>query len=42
VREYLDEHPEPHRLIGPSLLLTFLVIRHQVHCGCPSAESETN
>jgi hypothetical protein len=34
--------PEPLRLIGPSLLLTLLVIRHQVSGGCPSAESDTN
>ena len=27
--------PEPLRLIGPSLLLNFLVMRHQVPCGCP-------
>jgi hypothetical protein len=34
--------PEPLRLIGLSLLLIFLVIRHQVPRGCPSAESDTN
>jgi hypothetical protein len=34
--------PEPSRLIGPSLPLTFLVTRHQVCCGCPSTESVTN
>ena len=34
--------PEPLRLIGPSLLLIFLVIRHQVSRGCPSPESGTN
>ena len=34
--------PEPLRLIGPSLLLIFLVIRHQVSRGCPSTESDTN
>ena len=34
--------PEPDRLIGQSLPLTLLVIRHQVTCGCPSTESETN
>jgi hypothetical protein len=34
--------PEPLRLIGPSLLLIFLVIRHQVPCGCPSTESGTH
>jgi hypothetical protein len=34
--------PEPWRLIGPSLLLTCLVIRHQVPCGCPFPESTTN
>ena len=34
--------PEPLRLIGLSLLLTSLVMRHQVPCGCPSPESDTN
>jgi hypothetical protein len=34
--------PEPLRLIGPSLLLTFLVIRHQVSRGCPFPASDTN
>ena len=34
--------PEPHRLIGLSLLLTFLVMRHQVPRGCPFTESRTN
>jgi hypothetical protein len=34
--------PEPLALIGLSLPLTFLVIRHQVPGGCPSTESETN
>jgi hypothetical protein len=34
--------PEPLRLIGPSLLLIFLVIRHQGARGCPSPESGTN
>jgi hypothetical protein len=29
-------------LIGPSLLLTSLVMRHQVSRGCPSTESATN
>jgi hypothetical protein len=33
---------EPDRVIGRSLPLLCLVIRHQVHCGCPSPESETN
>jgi len=33
---------EPHRLIGLSLSLIFLVMRHQVPRGCPSAESGTN
>jgi hypothetical protein len=42
VREYLDEHPEPNRLIGRSLSLTFLVIRHQVPRGCPFTESSTH
>lgn len=32
--------PEPYRLIGPSLPLTCLVIRHQVPRGCPSPESD--
>ncbi len=36
------QDPEPHRLLGPSLLLIFLVRRHQVPRGCPSAESETH
>ena len=36
------KRPEPHAVIGPSLLLIFLVIRHQVSRGCPSPESETN
>jgi hypothetical protein len=36
------QDPEPLRLIGPSLLLTCLVMRHQVPCGCPSTESETH
>ena len=41
VREYLDESPgAARRLIGPSLPLTLLVIRHQVPRGCPSPESE--
>jgi len=34
--------PEPLRLIGPSLLLIFLVIRHQGPRGCPFTESDTN
>ena len=34
--------PEPHRLIGLSLSLIFLVIRHRVPRGCPSPESVTN
>jgi hypothetical protein len=34
--------PEPLALSGPSLPLTFLVIRHQVPRGCPSAESDTH
>ena len=34
--------PEPQALIGPSLPLIFLVMRHQVSRGCPSAESDTN
>ena len=34
--------PEPLRLIGLSLSLIFLVIRHQVLRGCPSPESETH
>jgi hypothetical protein len=40
--EYLDKGPEPAALVGPSLPLTVLVIRHQVPGGCPSAESDTN
>ena len=34
--------PEPLRLIGPSLLLIFLVLRHQGARGCPSPESGTH
>jgi hypothetical protein len=34
--------PEPYAVIGPSLPLTVLVMRHQVPSGCPSPESETN
>jgi hypothetical protein len=34
--------PEPLRLIGPSLLLLCLVLRHQVPHGCPSPESGTH
>ncbi len=34
--------PEPHRLLGPSLPLTLLVLRHHVPRGCPSTESETH
>ena len=34
--------PEPLRLIGLSLPLTFLVTCHQVSRGCPSLESDTN
>ncbi len=34
--------PEPDRVLGPSLLLIVLVIRHQVARGCPSTESETH
>ena len=34
--------PEPHRLIGLSLSLLCLVIRHQGSCGCPSPESGTH
>ena len=34
--------PEPLRLIGLSLLLTSLVIRHQAFRGCPSTEFDTN
>ena len=34
--------PEPLALIGPSLPLIFLVIRHQGSRGCPSAESGTH
>ena len=34
--------PEPDRLIGPFLLLIFLVLCHQVLRGCPSAESDTH
>jgi hypothetical protein len=34
--------PEPHRLIGPSLSLLCLVLRHQVARGCPSPESVPN
>ena len=33
---------EPHRVIGPSLLRIFVVIRHPVPRGCPSTESETH
>ena len=33
---------EPDRLIGPSLSLICLVIRHQGSCGCPSPESGTH
>ena len=36
------KRPEPQAVIGPSLLLIFLVIRHQVSRGCPSPESETH
>ena len=36
------KRPEPQAVIGPSLLLIFLVIRHQVSRGCPSTESDTN
>ena len=34
--------PEPYRLIGLSLLLISLVIRHQVPRGCSSPESGTH
>jgi hypothetical protein len=34
--------PEPLRLIGPSLPLICLVLRHQGARGCPSTESVTN
>jgi len=34
--------PEPLRLIGLSLSLIFLVMRHQVSRGCPSPESDTH
>ena len=34
--------PEPLRLIGRSLSLICLVIRHQVLRGCPSPESDTH
>ena len=34
--------PEPLALMGPSLLLTFLVMRHQGSRGCPSPESGTH
>jgi len=34
--------PEPLRLIGLSLSLICLVIRHQVLRGCPSPESDTH
>jgi hypothetical protein len=34
--------PEPDRLIGPSLPLICLVMRHQVSRGCPFTESDTN
>jgi len=34
--------PEPVRLIGPSLPLICLVIRHQGSRGCPFPESDTN
>ena len=34
--------PEPHAVIGPSLPLPLLVMRHQVPRGCPSTESRTN
>ena len=42
VEDIWTQGPEPLRLIGPSLLLTSLVTRHQVRRGCPSTESETN
>jgi len=34
--------PEPQAMIGRSLPLICLVIRHQGPRGCPSAESDTN
>jgi len=36
------QNPEPHGVIGRSLLLIFLVMRHQVSRGCPSTESGAN
>jgi hypothetical protein len=41
-RNIWTQAPEPYRLIGLSLLLIFLVIRHQGSRGCPSPESGTN
>ena len=42
VENIWTQGPEPLRLIGPSLLLIFLVLRHQVPRGCLSTESGTN
>ena len=42
VENIWTQGPEPLRLIGLSLLLTSLVMRHQVPRGCPSPESDTN
>jgi len=36
------QDPEPHRLLGPSLPLTLLVLRHHVPRGCPATESDTH
>ncbi len=36
------KRPEPQAVIGPSLPLICLVIRHHVSRGCPSPESETH
>jgi transposase len=42
VWEYLDDPPEPDRLIGRSLSLLCVVMRHQGSRGCPSTESGTH
>ncbi len=40
--EHLDQSPEPQAVIGLSLSLICLVLRHQGPRGCPSAESGTH
>jgi hypothetical protein len=42
VENIWTQGPEPLRLIGLSLSLIFLVMRHQGSRGCPSPESDTN